>query len=132
MISNWSLVALAIIVFLNTAAIGGIAIALWMLNRKVDQITEQLTPLINRATDTVASVEKITADLHVKLDHVMDTVEDTVKTVSQRVDTTTAIAEETISQPLIGAASVMAGLSRGLRTYKERAAEKGEGDGTGT
>ncbi len=132
MISNWSLVALAIIVFLNTAAIGGIAIALWMLNRKVDQITEQLTPLINRATDTVASVEKITADLHVKMDHVMDTVEDTVKTVSQRVDTTTAIAEETISQPLIGAASVMAGLSRGLRTYKERAAEKGEADGTGT
>jgi len=48
-----------------------------------------------------------------------------VEHVSQKVETTTSIAEETISQPLIGAASVLAGISQGLTSYKE-AAEKGD------
>ena len=48
-----------------------------------------------------------------------------VENVAEKVDTTTAIAEETISQPLIGAASLLAGLSRGLNSYKQ-AGEKGD------
>jgi len=48
--------------------------------------------------------------------------------VTQKVETTTSIAEETIAQPLIGAASVMAGLSRGWDAYRAQSAqEKGNG-----
>jgi len=50
--------------------------------------------------------------------------------VSQKVETTTSIAEETISQPLIGAASLMAGISRGLSAYRELT-EKGDGKNNG-
>jgi hypothetical protein len=50
-----------------------------------------------------------------------------VENVTQKVETTTSMAEETIAQPLIGAASVMAGISRGWDTYKAQTAkEKGD------
>jgi hypothetical protein len=57
----------------------------------------------------------------------LDKATELVEQVSERVDTTTAIAEEAVTEPLIGAASLMAGINRGLRAYAERSHEKGDG-----
>jgi methyl-accepting chemotaxis protein len=121
--------ALAVIVLINTLFILGIAAALFILNRKLEQLTEMTHPLIDKANGTLTKVEAMTAQLSERVNAFLDQTGHLVEDVTQKVETTTSIAEETIAQPLIGAASVMAGLSRGWDTYRAQLAkEKGDSD----
>lgn len=129
MISNWSLIALACVVVINTIFIGGLAVMLFLINKKLDEAVEKSTPLLQKATETLSKVEDTTAQLQQRVDRVLDRTAVLVETVSERVDTTTAMAEEAVTEPLIGAASLMAGIERGLRVYSERSHEKGDGNG---
>ena len=126
-ISTWSVVALAAVVLINTLFVGGLAFLLWQINQKVDEALGKATPLLNKATETLGRVEETTAQLQERVDRVLDKTTELVDHVTERVDTTTAIAEEAVTEPLIGAASLMAGINRGLRVYTERANEKGDG-----
>ncbi|MBI3910964.1 MAG: hypothetical protein HY320_08530 [Armatimonadetes bacterium] len=119
----WSLVA---ILAINSVFVAVIAVAFWLINQRLAQIERRLPPLIERTTAILAQAERLTEQIHQRTERILDTTTRVVDTVSQRVDTTTALAEEAISQPLIGAASVMAGVSRAVRTYREHA-EKGDG-----
>lgn len=122
--------ALAVIVLINTVFISGIAVALFMLNRKLEQLTEKAHPLLEKANETLQRVEVLSAQASERVHQILDQTGVLVEDVSRKVETTTSIAEETISQPLIGAASVMAGLSRGWDTYKAHSAqEKGDSRG---
>jgi len=119
--------ALAVVVLINTIFIAGIAVALLLLNRKLRDMTEAVHPLIERANSSLAKVETITAQLGERVNLILDRTGQLVEDVTQKVETTTSIAEETIAQPLIGAASVMAGLSRGWDVYKtESSRERGD------
>jgi len=115
---------------LNTSLplfIVGLAVALFMVNRKLQTALDRATPLLERATTTLGRVEETTVLLQQRVDHVLEKTTELVDQISERVDTTTAIAEEAVTEPLIGAASIMAGLSRGFRVYTERSSEKGDG-----
>jgi len=114
---------LVFVVALNTVFIAGLAIALFLINQKIDQGLEKAGPLLNKATETLAKVEETTTQLQQRMDLVLEKTTRLVDQVSERVDTTTAIAEEAVTEPLIGAASLMAGIHRGLRVYNERANE---------
>jgi uncharacterized protein YoxC len=124
--SGWGLWFLSFIVLVNTGFIAGIFVALMMVSRKLAELTVQVEPVVRRADETLARVELLTGDLQQRTETILERTAALVERVSQKVDTTTAIAEETISQPLIGAASVMAGISRGLETFREQAGEKGD------
>jgi len=113
----WALVG---VVFLNTLFIAALAGGLIFLNVRLNQALSQAAPLLNRATETLARVEETTAQLQQRVDVVLDKTSQLVEQVSERVDTTTAIAEEAVTEPLIGAASLMAGIHRGLRVYSEQ------------
>jgi hypothetical protein len=126
-ISHWTVGLLAFIVLVNTLFVGGLAAALWMINRKLDEALQKADPLLQKATETLGRVEQTTATLQQRVDKVLDRTTELVEHVSERVDTTTAIAEEAVTEPLIGAASLMAGINRGLRVYSERTSEKGDG-----
>lgn len=126
-VTEMTLIALAVIVALNTLFIGGLCVALFLINKKVDEALAQATPLLERATETLGRVERTTVHVQQKVDEVLDKATELVDQVSERVDTTTAIAEEAVTEPLIGAASLMAGINRGLRVYSERSHEKGDG-----
>jgi len=128
--SDGALWAMVFIVFVNTLFIGGIAIALWLVHSRLNQFMGQAQPLFRRAEELADKVEALTGKVDQRVTRVLDTADHLVRDVSQKVETTTAIAEETISQPLIGAASLMAGISRGLSAYKEMT-EKGEGQNNG-
>lgn len=119
--------ALAVIVLINTVFIAGIAIALFALNQKLGQLTEIARPVVDKANETLGKVGAVTAQASERINMVLDRTGQLVEDVTRKVETTTSIAEETIAQPLIGAASVMAGLSRGWEAYKaESAREKGD------
>ena len=125
--SAWAVWSLVAIVVINTGFIFGIAWALFMLNKQLEQLTEMAHPLTERANATLQKVETLTAQLGERVNSILDQTGHVVENVTQKVETTTSMAEETIAQPLIGAASVMAGLSRGWDTYKAQAAkEKGD------
>jgi uncharacterized protein YoxC len=128
--SEGALWAMVFIVFVNSLFVGGIAIALWLVHSRLSRLVSQVQPLVGRAEEVAAKVEALTAKLDQRVTGVLDTADHLVRDVSQKVETTTAIAEETISQPLIGAASLMAGISRGLSAYKEMT-EKGDGQDNG-
>jgi hypothetical protein len=88
---------------------------------------QKADPILHKATETLAQVEETTAQLQQRIDHVLERTTEVVDRVADRVDTTTAIAEEVVTQPLIGAASLAAGINRGLRTYSDRAAAQDDG-----
>jgi len=120
--------ALAFVVLLNTVFIAGMAIALFLLNAKLAQISETAHPLIDKVNESLGRLEAMTAQVSERVNVILDQTGDLVADVTQKVETTTSIAEETIAQPLIGAASMMAGLSRGWDAYRaELAKEKGNG-----
>jgi hypothetical protein len=125
--SDAALWALAVIVLINTLFIAGIAAALFVLDRKLTDLTDRVHPLIDKANGTLARLEGMTAQMSERVNSVLDQTGRLVEDVTQKVETTTSMAEETIAQPLIGAASVMAGLSRGWDTYRAQLAkEKGD------
>jgi predicted PurR-regulated permease PerM len=127
--SSGAVLALAVIVFLNTLFIAGIAVAFFMLYRKLAQLTEMAHPVVDKANETLGKVESITAQVSERVNLILDQTGRLVEDVSRKVETTTSMAEETIAQPLISAASVMAGLSRGWDTYKSQMGkEKGDSD----
>ena len=129
MITGAAVWALAAVVLINTGFIAGMCVALFLINKKVDEALTKATPILQKATETLGRVEETTAQLQERVDRVLDKATELVDQVSERVDTTTAIAEEAVTEPLIGAASLMAGINRGLRTYSGRAPEKGDGRG---
>jgi hypothetical protein len=101
-----------------------------MLNRKLEQLTELAHPLLEKASSTLQKLETLSAQASERVNQVLDHTGQVVEDVSRKVETTTSIAEETIAQPLIGAASIMAGLSRGWDTYRAQSAqEKGDSRG---
>jgi uncharacterized protein YoxC len=126
-VSSAAIWALTVVVLVNTLFIGGICVVLFLLNKRLNEALAKAEPVLNRATETLSRVEETTARLQHKVDEVLDKATELVEQVSERVDTTTAIAEEAVTEPLIGAASLMAGINRGLRAYAERSHEKGDG-----
>ena len=126
-ISDWTIISLLVVVLINTVFIAALAVALAVVNKRLNEALDRATPLLERATTTLSRVEETTVQLQQRVDHVLDKTTELVDQISERVDTTTAIAEEAVTEPLIGAASIMAGLSRGFRVYTERSSEKGDG-----
>lgn len=119
--------ALAVIVLINTLFIVGIAVALFILNQKLTQLTDMAHPLVEKANEALQKVDTLTAQVGERVNVILDQTGHVVETVTEKVETTTSIAEEAIAQPLIGAASVMAGVSRGWETFRaETAREKGD------
>jgi len=122
--------AIVVIVFVNSLFVAGVAVALWLVQSKIGQFMDRAQPLLARADGALAKVEALTEKVNQRATGVLDAADHLVRDVSQKVETTTSIAEETFSQPLISAASLMAGISRGLTAYKEMT-EKGEGQDNG-
>lgn len=118
--------ALFIIVAVNTLFVIGLTAALYMINRKLGELSAKMDPLTARASETLGRVDQLTQEVETRAQKLLELTTSLVENVAKKVDTTTAIAEETVSQPLIGAASVMAGLSRGMQVYREQAEEKGD------
>lgn len=124
-ISGWTVAFLIVIVAINTLFVGGLAVALFLLWKKADAALSKVEPLLQRAAQTLSKVDETTVQLQGRVDKVLEKTTELVEHVTERVDTTTAIAEQAVTEPLIGAASLMAGIHRGLRTYTDKTNEKG-------
>ncbi len=116
-ISNWTLAALAGVVVVNTIFIAGIAVALLLLHRRLRDALAQAGPLLERSATTLARLEETTARLEEQLHPILERSAGLVDQVADRVDRVSARAEEAVGEPLVGAASLVAGIHRGLQVY---------------
>lgn len=121
-VAQW---AIAVVILINTLFLAGIAVALWLLNAKINEALGKVQPLLDTSAKTLQNVEQLTSVVSDRVHHVLDRTSEVVEEVSRGVENTTSRAEAVLSQPLIGAASLMAGINQGLSAYQARQ-EKGE------
>jgi hypothetical protein len=126
-ISGLTFTALTVVLVINTALVGVLAVALYQISRKADEAVRKAQPLLDQAVKTLARAEQMTVDLQGRVDRILDTTTQVVDRVTDRVDRTTARAEDAVTEPLIAAASLAAGINQGVRAY----AGKTNGAGTG-
>jgi hypothetical protein len=117
--------AIAVVILINTLFLIGIAVALWLLNARVNEALGKVQPLLDTSAKTLQNVEQLTVLVSERVHRVLDRTSEVVEEVSRSVENTAGRAEATLSQPLIGAASLMAGINQGLSAYQGRP-EKGE------
>ncbi len=120
-VTNWTLTALIVVVVVNTALIAVAAAALYLIHRRLDELSARLEPLLLRSTETLKKVEQATGDAGQRVVAILDRTSEVVERVGDRVDGTSAVAAEAISGPLIGAAGLAAAIQRGLDVYAEEA-----------
>lgn len=129
-ISGLTFAALVVVLSINTLLVAVLAVALYQISRKADEAVRRAQPLLDQATRTLARAEQMTADLQRRVDRILDTTTTVVERVTDRVDRTTACAEEVVTEPLITAASLVAGINKGVRSYvgKDNGAREARGE----
>jgi hypothetical protein len=112
--------AIAVVILINTVFLVGIAAALWLLNARLNEALGKVQPLLDTSAKTLQNVEQLTVLASERVQRVLDRTSEVVEEVARTVENTTSRAEATLSQPLIGAASLMAGINQGLSVYQAR------------
>jgi len=120
--AHWAIV---VVILINTLFLAGIAIALWLLNSKLNEAMAKVQPLLDSTAKALQNVEQLTVHVSDRVHRVLDRTSEVVEDVSRSVENTTSRAEATLSQPLIGAASLLAGINQGLSAF-QTGTEKGE------
>ena len=97
--------------------LGVMAFALTKLVKLLDTITTKLDPVIVKATDTIETVQRVTANVGEKADHILTRGETLTDTVSSRVETTADVVQKAVTGPLINLSSLIMGVSKGVEVY---------------
>lgn len=97
--------------------LGVMAFALAKLVKLLDTITSKLEPVIIKATDTIETVQRVTANVGEKADHILTRSELLTDSVSGRVEQTADVVQKAVTGPLINLSSLIMGISKGVEVY---------------
>lgn len=81
-------------------------------------INENIKPILGNVQEITVKVSGIVGDLGQHAHEIAETGEQTVKHLSHRVESTGQVVTETVSKPVISAASIIAGVSRAFSVLK--------------
>ena len=115
-------IVLFFILILSIGTIGllaGIVFGLKKLNQTLDRALDKAQPVINKTTDVLDTVQRVTMNVGEKADAIMVKGEALADNLAQRVEETAEVVEKTVTSPLIGFSSVLAGVSRGFQTLSK-------------
>ncbi len=99
--------------------LAGIVFGLKKLNQTLDRALDKAQPVINKTTDVLNTVQRVTMNVGEKADAIMVKGEALADNLAQRVEETAGVVEKTVTSPLIGFSSVLAGVSRGFNTFSK-------------
>ncbi|HEX5324199.1 MAG TPA: hypothetical protein VFW40_10460, partial [Capsulimonadaceae bacterium] len=88
--------------------------ALLKLRKQVDIALVKVDPLIAKSTDVLVTVERVTMNVGEKTDSLLAKGEVLADNLAQKVEGTATVLEKTVTSPLIGLSSLLAGLTRGF------------------
>jgi len=89
-------------------------------------INENVKPILGNVQEITHKVSGMVTDLGAHVHEIAETGEQTVKHLTQRVESTGQVVTENVAKPVISAASVFAGISRAfsvLKNYQKNANE---------
>ena len=157
-LSGWVQWPLVIIAVMNVIFVGILAFAALKMAQEVAKLRAQVQPIIDRvnpileeARPVVANVTPlintnvrpilgnvqeitqkvsgIVTDLGQHAHEIAETGEQTVRELTHRVEATGQVVTESVSKPVIGAASLFAGITRAVSVLKNYKSEPAKGNG---
>jgi len=102
-----------------------VAISLLKLNQKLEKITDMAEPVVNKASDTLDNVQRVTANVGEKADQILTRGVALTESVSGNVEKTATVVHQTVTTPLIKLSSVIAGVSKSVSVYTGRSQSNG-------
>jgi len=102
-----------------------VAISLLKLNQKLEKITDMAEPVVNKASDTLDNVQRVTANVGEKADKILTRGVELTESVSGNVEKTATVVHQTVTTPLIKLSSVIAGVSKSVSVYTGRSQSNG-------
>ena len=122
-------VFVALFALITVGLLGALVFALMKLQKQVDTLTGELDPVIGKASDTLDTVQRVTQNVGEKADTILTRGEALTENVSSKVENTAGMVQKTVTTPLIGLSSLIAGVSKGFSVYA-RSAGRPKGDGS--
>ncbi|MCA1594957.1 MAG: hypothetical protein LC772_00795 [Chloroflexi bacterium] len=99
-------------------ACAGIIVAVMKLLQLLNKVEGLIDPLAGKGGEVLEHVDQTLVSLKDKAESMLDVSEQAVKTVAAKVDTTSSLVEGAVARPAISLSSVMAGINRGLETWR--------------
>ncbi|MBV9848090.1 MAG: hypothetical protein JO250_00240 [Armatimonadetes bacterium] len=100
-----------------------IAIAIKKIEQQLEKLINKVDPVIAKATNTLDTVQRITVNVGEKADSILTKGEALTDTMSEKVEQTTTVVQETVTAPLINLSSLITGLSTGLSVWSRAATD---------
>ena len=104
-----------------------LVVALRAMNSKIDKLTTMAEPVINKASDTLDTVQRVTMNIGEKTDAILSRGEILTDSVSGHVERTASVVQNTVTTPLINLSSMLAGVSKGFAVYGNAFSNKQNG-----
>jgi predicted PurR-regulated permease PerM len=118
-----------IFALIAVALLAVVAIALRKLSEQVEKLTAMAEPAIAKASNTLDTVQRVTMSVGEKADHILSRSETLTDNVSDNVERTASVVQQTVTKPLINLSSWITGASKGFAVYGEVVSGKKNGNG---
>ncbi len=102
---------------ITVGLLGGMAFALSKLVKTLDMVVAKIDPVLNKATDTIETVQRVTTNVGEKADQILTKGEALTDNVSGRVEKTADVVQKSVTGPLINLSSLITGVSKGFSVY---------------
>ncbi len=117
-VASFALVFFVVLFALITVGLfAALAIAITKMQQQVTKLTDKLEPVIVKASATLDTVQRVTANVGEKADTILTRGEALTESLSVKVENTADVVQETVTTPLINLSSLLAGLSKGFSVW---------------
>jgi len=114
------LVFVVIFAVLTVVLLFLIAFSLRALQSKVDTALAKVEPVLEKTTETLDTVQRVTSNIGERADAILERSENLTDNVARKVETTASVVQKAVATPLINISSVVAGLAEGLSSLNKQ------------
>lgn len=102
---------------ITVGLLGAMAFALMKLVKMLDTVVGKIDPVLAKATDTIETIQRVTANVGEKADQILTKGEALTDNVTDRVEKTADVVQKSVTGPLISLSSLITGVSKGFSVY---------------
>ena len=122
------LIIFGLIFALTTVGLfAAIAFAIKKIEQQLEKLTNMAEPVIAKATNTLDTVQRITVNVGEKADTILTRAETLTESTAEKVEHTTTVVQEAVTNPLINLSSLITGLGTGLSVWSRAATSSAKG-----
>jgi predicted PurR-regulated permease PerM len=98
----------------------GIGFALSKLNQLIEQGLIKVNPIIDKTAEVLDTVHDVTKNVGTHADTILTNSAQISENIAKQVDSASSVVSKTVTSPLVTAASVMAGATKGFGAFKKK------------